>query len=226
MSVVVFADGACSGNPGPGGWAALILRPTVSQSEISSLGLWGSASSTTNNVMELTALLKALETLSHEPALELKVALDSTYVLKGCQEWRLGWRKRGWIKSDGSPVANLELWKKLDAMLNARRGPIEWIWVEGHAGILGNEWVDSRAVDACQNQSQGEEALSLESDFLTFEASVAKSKPIYLSLVDGVLKEHTRWSECEARVKGQKGARFKKVSSPQEREKCLKGWGL
>jgi ribonuclease HI len=227
MSFLIFADGACSGNPGPGGWSALILDTGSSSSSlVGGECLWGSAPQTTNNVMELTALLRALEHLSVDLRSPLQVALDSTYVLSGAKQWRLSWRSRDWKKSDGSPVANLDLWKALDRLLDARQGSVEWVWVEGHAGIEGNEFVDQRSVEACRDQGQGRETLQFSPSILEFSKPNLKSKQVYLSWVDGALFEDPSWAECEARVKGKRGARFKKVASPAEREACLRSWGV
>ena len=137
MTIEIYTDGARSGNPGPGGWGAL-LKYGDHEKELS-----GGESDTTNNRMEMMAAIKALEAI--KPGYKGSVTLwtDSTYVLKGITEWIHVWKKRGWKKSDKKPVINADLWKRLDA-LNAERN-ITWKWVKGHAGIDGNERADELA---------------------------------------------------------------------------------
>lgn len=140
-SVEIFTDGACSGNPGPGGWGA-ILRSGVHERE-----LWGGEPGTTNNRMELMAVIKALECLKRP--MSARVHTDSQYVQKGISEWIHGWKKRGWVTAAKEPVKNVDLWKALDAAASLHR--IEWLWVKGHAGHVENERADAlarRGVDA------------------------------------------------------------------------------
>lgn len=131
----IFADGACSGNPGPGGWGAIVRRGAV-ETELS-----GGESATTNNRMELTAVIEALATL--EPGLAVDVYTDSQYVQKGISEWIHNWKRRGWLTADKQPVKNADLWLKLDAL--AQRHHISWHWVKGHAGHPENERADALA---------------------------------------------------------------------------------
>jgi len=135
--LVIYTDGACSGNPGPGGWGVLMQFGEKEKT------FCGGEADTTNNRMELMAAIKALETI--KPSYKGSVTLwtDSTYVLKGITEWIHGWKKRGWRKSDKKPVVNADLWKELDA-LNAKR-EVDWKWVKGHAGVEGNERADELA---------------------------------------------------------------------------------
>lgn len=140
-SVTIYTDGACRGNPGPGGWGAL-LQAGDSEREIS-----GSERLTTNNRMELTAVIRALEALRRPVA--ARVYTDSEYVRRGITEWLPGWKARGWRTSAKKPVKNQDLWEALDAAASRHR--IEWHWVPGHAGVPGNERVDqlaNRAIDA------------------------------------------------------------------------------
>lgn len=136
----VFTDGACSGNPGPGGWAWAVPG-----------GAWASGAEprTTNQRMELTAVLEAVRSLEGE----LDVVTDSTYVANCFRDkWYLGWRKRGWKNSQGKPVANVDLWEPLiEAFEDGRFGVPRW--VKGHSGDVMNDLVDSLAVEACQRQS-------------------------------------------------------------------------
>lgn len=147
LIVDIFSDGACSGNPGPGGWGA-ILRASGKEKEI-----WGGEPATTNNRMELTAVICALAALTRP--VSVRVHTDSQYVQKGISEWIHGWKKRGWKTADKQPVKNEDLWRALDA--EAARHAIQWIWVRGHAGHAENERADALArqgVDAVRKKGQ------------------------------------------------------------------------
>ncbi|MBM3643750.1 MAG: ribonuclease HI [Alphaproteobacteria bacterium] len=134
-SVEAFTDGACRGNPGPGGWAAL-LRIGERERELS-----GGDPATTNNRMELMAAIAALEALKRPCAVRL--VTDSTYVRDGITRWVIGWKRNGWRTADRKPVKNVDLWQRLDA---ARAGhTIDWQWVKGHSGHPENERVDALA---------------------------------------------------------------------------------
>ena len=137
MSLVIYTDGACSGNPGPGGWGVLM------QSGGKARELSGGEAQTTNNRMEMTAAIRALEAI--KPGYRGGVVLytDSTYLLKGITEWIHGWKRRGWKTSAKKPVLNADLWRELDALNSAR--DVEWRWVKGHAGDPGNERADELA---------------------------------------------------------------------------------
>jgi ribonuclease HI len=138
--VEIHTDGACKGNPGPGGWGA-VLRSGAHERE-----LWGGEPLTTNNRMELTAAIQALEALKRPCAVELWT--DSTYVMKGVTEWIHGWKRRGWKTADGKPVKNEDLWRRLD---EARaRHDVTWRWVKGHAGHALNERADQLANKGCR----------------------------------------------------------------------------
>ncbi len=133
--VDIYTDGACSGNPGPGGWGAL-LRFDGKEKE-----LFGGEPSTTNNRMELLAVIEALRALKRPVA--ARVHTDSQYVQKGISEWIHSWKKRGWRTADKQPVKNVDLWQTLDA--EAARHRVEWHWVRGHAGHPENERADALA---------------------------------------------------------------------------------
>ncbi len=133
--VVIYTDGACKGNPGPGGWGAW-LRCGEHEKE-----LFGGEPSTTNNRMELTAVIEALALLKRRT--EVAVYTDSNYVKDGITNWIHGWKKRGWRTADNKPVKNVELWQKLDAL--AAQHQVHWHWVRGHAGDPGNERADELA---------------------------------------------------------------------------------
>ena len=133
--VTIYTDGACKGNPGPGGWGAILFYGDKKK-EIS-----GGEPATTNNRMELMAAIQALELLNRPCKVELHT--DSQYVMKGIQEWIRGWKARGWKTADKSPVKNDDLWKRLDAA--RERHDVDWRWVKGHAGHPLNERADALA---------------------------------------------------------------------------------
>ena len=137
MSVVVemFTDGACKGNPGPGGWG-VVLRMGQRVKE-----LHGGEPATTNNRMELTAVIKGLSELTRP--CKVRVSTDSQYVQKGISVWIADWKRRGWRTADKKPVKNVDLWQQLDAL--AAKHEVEWLWVKGHAGHPENERADELA---------------------------------------------------------------------------------
>ncbi len=143
-TVDIYTDGACSGNPGPGGWGAL-LRFDGKEKELS-----GYEPATTNNRMELTAVIEALRALKRPVA--ARVHTDSQYVQKGISEWIHGWKKRGWLTADRKPVKNVDLWQALDAAAAGHR--IEWLWVRGHAGHAENERADALARKAIETEGK------------------------------------------------------------------------
>jgi ribonuclease HI len=132
---IIFTDGACLGNPGPGGYAAVVT--IAGQEQV----IVGRDHATTNNKMEMTAAIKALEAVPRE--LPILIHSDSQYVIKGATEWLRGWKAKGWRKADGKPVLNKDLWMQMDALMAGRR--ITWKWVKGHAGHPENERVDGLA---------------------------------------------------------------------------------
>lgn len=136
--VEIWTDGACRGNPGPGGWAAVLIAGEREKI------LKGAAEHTTNNRMELTAAIRGLEALRRR--CHVRLHTDSEYVKRGVTEWLPDWKRRGWKTSARKPVKNADLWQELDAL--AQRHEIEWRWVRGHAGIAGNERVDRLANEA------------------------------------------------------------------------------
>ena len=131
----IYADGGCRGNPGPGGWGVLM------QSGENSKELWGGEANTTNNRMELTAVIRALEALKRPTAAHIHT--DSQYVQKGISQWIHNWKRNGWRTADKKPVKNAELWQRLDEL--AQTHELKWLWVKGHAGHPGNERADALA---------------------------------------------------------------------------------
>jgi ribonuclease HI len=134
-AIEIYTDGACKGNPGPGGWGAW-LRAGTHEKE-----LWGGAPHTTNNRMELTAVIEALAALKQPSRVVLYT--DSAYVKDGITSWIHAWKGRGWLTADRKPVKNVDLWQRLDAL--RQQHEVEWRWVRGHAGDPGNERADALA---------------------------------------------------------------------------------
>ena len=134
-TVIIYTDGACRGNPGPGGWGVLIEYGESSKQ------LYGGDNSTTNNKMELTAAIMALKEIK-EPC-EIILYTDSKYVLQGIEDWIHNWKKRGWRSANKKPVKNIDLWKELDELRDEHN--IKWNWVKGHSGDPGNETADMLA---------------------------------------------------------------------------------
>jgi len=133
--VEIYTDGACRGNPGPGGWGVWLKRGDAKKE------LFGGEQKTTNNRMELMAAIQALEALNRPCA--VKLYSDSKYVLQGITEWMVNWKKRGWKTAAKKPVKNEDLWRRLDAVM--QKHEIHWTWVKGHSGNIGNEKADQLA---------------------------------------------------------------------------------
>jgi ribonuclease HI len=136
-SIDIYTDGACKGNPGPGGWGVL-LKSGATEKE-----LFGGELDTTNNRMEMMAVIEGLKALKRPCAVTLHV--DSQYVLKGITEWIAGWKAKGWKTANKAPVKNVDLWMQLDALVYQGEHTIQWRWVKGHAGDPGNERADGLA---------------------------------------------------------------------------------
>ncbi len=136
-TITIYTDGACKGNPGPGGWGALLMGGDTEKE------LVGGELATTNNRMELTAVIEALNALKRP--CHVILYLDSEYVRKGITEWIHGWKARGWKTAAKQPVKNVDLWQKLDAVVAGGGHQIDWRWVKGHAGDPGNERADALA---------------------------------------------------------------------------------
>ncbi|MBI2604917.1 MAG: viroplasmin family protein [Deltaproteobacteria bacterium] len=248
--VLVFADGACSGNPGPGGWAAVVCLRRESLKDAEVVELAGFKDDTTNNRMELTAVGKALRHLERVPG-AIAIFTDSSYVINGLTKWIHGWKKGGWKKSDGEVVANARFWKRLLELIEARvaagLGGVEFHYVPGHSGVPGNERCDALAVE-CSKGGRPALFTGRYGDYLRrfgvdlfegIDAAAAsganggsspppargkKGPPVYLSLVDGKVERHATWSECEARVKGRAGAKFKKCRDDAEAARVMREW--
>ena len=238
-STIVFTDGAAKGNPGPGGWGAVIVTPDRLVTE-----LGGGSPHTTNNRMELSGAIAALEHLAKQPG-PVAIYTDSTYLIQGITQWVWGWRKRGWKTAQGSDVLNRELWEQLSSLISAReRGSVNWHWVRGHVGTPGNERADEISVAYALQEDAGlyvgtldgytRPILQLPDDTTlpkrpTGSTGSSKTKVAaysYLSVIDGVPMRHVTWADCERRVKGQSGARYKKATSAADEAAILSGWGF
>ena len=143
--IIIYTDGACRGNPGPGGWGALL------QAGPHEKALCGGEAHTTNNRMELTAVIRALQALKRPSAVQIHT--DSQYVQKGISEWIHNWKRRGWLTADKQPVKNVDLWQMLDELSSAHQ--IDWRWVKGHAGHPGNERADQLANQGIDELQRG-----------------------------------------------------------------------
>jgi ribonuclease HI len=233
--IAIFTDGACSGNPGPGGWGAIIVTPEGLVVELA-----GREEPTTNNRMELGGVIASLNAVRGRPGVAL-IHSDSTYVIEGITKWILGWKRRGWTTAAGEPVKNEDLWRALDAAVAARgRGGVEWRWVKGHSGHDANERCDEIAVAFAKRWPlELYDGPLLDYPYGSLLPSEVKAIPVrpkdrkaadtrpvsYLSYLDGKLERHATWGECEARVKG-RPAKFKKVRSEDEAAAARKSWGL
>jgi ribonuclease HI len=236
----VFTDGAARGNPGPGGWGAVVVTPDEVVTE-----LGGGSPHTTNNKMELSGAIAAFEAIANVPG-PVTIYTDSTYLIKGITQWVWGWRKKEWRTATGSEVLNRELWERLFALTGARGSrAIDWRWVRGHVGTAGNERCDEIAVAFAMQQPANlyhGPLATYQVDVLTVphdtsppqhsrgsagDSGANRAKPYsYVSVVDGVPMRHPTWAECEQRVKGRSGARFRKAASAAEERAILSEWGV
>jgi ribonuclease HI len=231
--ILVYTDGACSGNPGPGGWGAVVLSP---DRQVRELG--GGSARTTNNRMELTAAISALECVADRPG-RVSLYTDSTYLISGMTRWLPMWKRKGWTRVDGGETLNRDLWEELDRLVSGRHDGVSWFYVRGHKGHPGNSRCDAIAVAF----SHGEAASLYEGPGSGYSVDLTPPEPQalpapssqrspgakkagwYLSLLDGRLERHQTWASCQARVHG-KPAQFKKVASQDEESAILKKWGL
>lgn len=235
--ITLFTDGSSRGNPGPGGWAAIIVSGTDASARIAELG--GRDDHTTNNRMELLGAISALEFLANENISgPVSLHTDSSYVINGITKWVYGWKNRGWITSTKEPVVNQDLWERLLAASEGKR--VEWVYVGGHSGVAGNERCDVIATSFADKSPvvlyDGPAAKYAIKNILDISKNPAtasvKSKSenkgkaySYLSLLNGKLERHATWAECEARVKG-KPAKFKKALSAEDEKEIIKNWGI
>ena len=227
-TVTIFTDGAAKGNPGPGGYGAVLSFGD------SVLEIGEGKTLTTNNEMELRAVVEALKRVPDDVK-EVSIYTDSKYVVQGATGWIFGWMKNGWQTKAGAAVLHREVWQELAALLKKVR--VTWHKVPGHVGIVGNERADTIASQLgegkqvvlysgarsgyeydIENVSYDEEKAAERSDARKRQATKAYS---YVSKVDGIIQTHQTWKECEERVKGKSGVRFKKALSAEEEQAII-----
>lgn len=237
--IAIFTDGAAKGNPGPGGWGAIIHDgETVTE-------LGGAASTTTNNRMEMEAAIRGLD-LIQELNKPVAVYSDSTYLIQGITQWIHGWRRRDWKTAQGGDVLNRDLWERLDSLVRGAGRRVRWVYVPGHSGIAGNERADAIAsdfalgnpvdlyrgpasaypIDLAVNRAPEPSPAAVPHRTTGNRPAQRRGAPYsYLSLVGGVAARHRTWAECEQRVRGVSGARFKKALSADDERAILAAWG-
>lgn len=225
MNTIIFTDGASRGNPGPGGWGAIVKEGD----HVIELG--GREDGTTNNRMEMKAVIEALKHASGKE--KVVVNTDSSYVVKGIREWVHGWEKNNWLTKAKTPVLNADLWKELR---KATEGlSIFWNIIPGHSGIPANErcdiiatsFADKKSVTLFDgNTSKYRISLEIPSHLPAKDKKKKSDAPAYsyVSKVDGIFYADKTWKECEARVKGKKGAKYKKVFSQAEEDELRASW--
>lgn len=241
---LLFTDGSSLGNPGPGGWGVVVVSKNDygdPKGRVTEIG--GGVKHTTNNKMELTALIEGLGRLGDEKG-TLTIYIDSQYVIKGATQWSHGWKKRGWITMGKTPVENRELWEELLLLLEVRKkfGKIIWQYVPGHVGVEGNERADQIATGFAAGEQMelfegGLSDYAIDILNIAIDNTKAQSRSAsknrsrakaysYLSLVNGVAKRHLTWAECERRVKGKAGVKYKKALSREDESAILRSWGV
>lgn len=227
-TIIIFSDGSSRGNPGPGGWGSIISMAGI----VTELG--SGEKHTTNNRMELLGSIKALQFVG-ETKSDIIVNTDSSYVINGITKWVFGWQKNNWKTKAKEDVVNRDLWEELIAA--AKNKKITWNYVGGHIGVPGNERCDAIATAYADGESPelfagkvSDYAFDLSDTKGNKEKVHSKSKSkvpaySYVSLVNGIVKTHKTWAECEKRVKGVKGnVKFKKAVSAADEKAIIKGW--
>ncbi len=222
----IFTDGSSRGNPGPGGWGAIVIEDDM----VREIG--GKSVNTTNNRMELSAAIEALNILKKSGT--ITIFTDSSYVLKGATLWLSYWKKNGWKTKTKSDVLNKDLWQKFDKLISQKR--LMWQLLPGHSGVSPNERCDFIATSFADNKKialyHGPIAkYDIDISNVSIPPKSKKNKNSnkrkaysYVSEVSGVVMSHKTWGECENRVKGKSGARFKKVFSNDEEKKLISQW--
>ena len=242
--MVIFTDGSSRGNPGPGGWGSVVLFFDKKKKEERVIELGGGEIKTTNNRMEMSAVIESLKFIEHDllsnkDGYSVMIYTDSSYLIKGATEWIKGWQRKNWIKKDGAEVKNKDLWKDLSELI--KRVSISWEHVPGHAGVVGNERADEIACCFADSKNPSLKTvaykdyslnLSLPSDsdrkklYKNKKNKTSKSKKAYsyVSSVKGQVSVHGDWDSCKKRVAGVSGALFKKVYSPKEERELIENW--
>jgi ribonuclease HI len=230
-SYILISDGACSKNPGPGGWGMILVTPEDLVFEFG-----GHESETTNNRMELMGLYRGMQEIykiekKNKLSNHIHVITDSKYVLDGASKYVANWSRSAWRTSTGTEVKNQDLWEKIlkgFTELKKFKMSFEYELVKGHSGHDANERCDQIAVAFSKN----EEISLYEGTLDDYSVKIGKNligeefETIYLSYVDGVLSKHLKWSDCQKATAGKSGAKFKKVTNSREMQETLKLWGL
>ena len=231
-NITIFTDGASKGNPGKGGFGAVIVHDDT----VTELG--AHKARTTNNEMELQAVVEALKVVAHTGE-SVALYTDSKYVVEGAKGWIFGWMKNDWKTKAKTDVLNKELWQELASLL--RKVTVEWHKVPGHVGIKGNERADAIASGFAEKgtfplYTGPQSGYGYDVSDTTFDATKAQDRSdarkrqgqkafSYISMVGDVIETHTTWAACEKRVKGIKAARFKKSLSAANEKEIIKEFG-
>lgn len=235
--VIIYTDGSSRGNPGPGGWGAIIATKEI----VAEIG--GRDRHTTNNKMELNAAIKSLELVRDlGSAFAIDMRVDSRYVINGITKWVFGWQKNGWKNTQKEEVANHDLWESLVGVvsdLEMSGSKILWNYTPGHAGIAGNDRVDEIATEYADGESvklfkgsRPQYPVDLtphagNQKLLAVKKTKTKSKGkaySYVSLVNGKFMKHSTWAECERRVKGVSNVKFKKTLNAEDENETMLLW--
>ncbi len=227
IKTTIFTDGASRGNPGRGGWGAVVIENDM----VAELG--GREDNTTNNRMELEAAIGGLRAVKSDN--QITINTDSSYVINGITKWVSGWQRNGWMTKAKEEVMNRDLWEKLSE-LNAKN--VKWNYVGGHSGVVGNERCDVIATSFADGSLTDlyKGPLSNYSIKNILDTSQVKEKVSkkshskaaaysYVSKVDGKIMTHTTWAECEERVKGKSGTRYKKAISLDQEKEIIEEFG-
>ena len=233
--IVVFTDGSSLGNPGPGGFGAVILF----QSTDTVIEIGEYEEKTTNNRMEITAAIESLLAIKDKPG-DVTIYTDSSYLLNGITKWIRGWERNGWQTKVKENVLNKDLWQRLDLLLKGREkaGKLTWKKVKGHSDVLGNQRADFIATSFAERSDVEFFHGKLDEYEKKFEGSLLdvpqykssgsrkKASPAYsyLSFIDGRIEKYKTWAECEKKVKGVKGAKYKKSLSAEDEKRIIKEW--
>ncbi len=233
QTYIVFTDGSSRGNPGPGGWAAIVIE---NGDKLTELG--GRVEHTTNNRMELEAALRALEFLPEQAVVTIHT--DSSYLISGMTKWVAGWKRNGWQTSTKIEVLNRDLWSALDRVAASRN--VHFQYVGGHRGVLGNERCDHIATDLADGEQHKLFSGRLKDYDLPNILDVSQNETIaenkktdsarhraaaysYVSMVGGIIETHHTWPECERRVRGVAGAKYKKSLNQADEQKIIEEFG-
>jgi ribonuclease HI len=242
--ITIFTDGSSRGNPGPGGYASVVVFPMPggNPGSFNIVELGGREEHTTNNRMELQAAISAFSFISENlKTTNYKIITysDSSYVINGITKWVFGWQKNNWLTAEKKPVENKDLWEKLFSLVNGLK--VSWNKVGGHVGVVGNERCDEIATEFADgltpplysgdlSEYEVKNILDISSNMLDeskrgHSKNHAKQKAFsYVSSVDGKIQIHKTWAECEARVKGKSKALYKKSISAEDEKNIIALW--